>query len=77
MSCGYALGQGQKIEDILAARNSVTEGVSTAPALTQLAAQKGIDMPICGAVAQIVTGKIDPKMAVAQLLSRPLKGEFG
>ena len=76
MSCGYALGQGQKIEDILAARNSVTEGVSTAPALTQLAAQKGIDMPICGAVAQIVTGQIDPKMAVAQLLSRPLKGEF-
>jgi len=76
MSCGYALGQGQAIDDILGARNSVTEGVSTAPALTELAAQKGIDMPICAAVARIVTGQIDPKMAVQQLLSRPLKGEF-
>jgi len=76
MSCGYALGQGQVIGDILAARNSVTEGVSTAPALTALAAAKGIDMPICDAVTQIVTGQIDPKMAVQQLLSRPLKGEF-
>jgi len=77
MSCGYALGQGQSIDAILAARNSVTEGVSTAPALSQLAQQKGVDMPICDAVTQIVTGQIDPKMAVQQLLSRPLKGEFG
>ncbi|MEP1230643.1 MAG: NAD(P)H-dependent glycerol-3-phosphate dehydrogenase [Litorimonas sp.] len=77
MSCGYALGQGQDIADILAARNSVTEGVSTAPALTVLAAKAGVDMPICDAVARIVTGQIAPKMAVQQLLSRPLKGEFG
>jgi len=77
MSCGYALGQGQSIEQILAGRNSVTEGVSTAPALMELAAQNNVDMPICAAVAEIVMGQIDPKMAVSQLLSRPLKGEFG
>ena len=77
MSCGYALGEGQSIDAILAARNSVTEGVSTAPALIELAAQNNVDMPICAAVANIVTGKIAPKMAVQQLLSRPLKGEFG
>ncbi len=76
MSCGYALGQGQAIADILALRNSVTEGVSTAPALSALAIKTGVDMPICNAVAQIVTGQIHPKMAVEQLLSRPLKGEF-
>ena len=76
MSCGYALGQGQSIDEILAARKSVTEGVSTAPALSQLAKEKGVEMPICDAVTQIVTGQIAPKMAVQQLLSRPLKGEF-
>lgn len=76
MSCGYALGQGRAIKDILSARNSVTEGVSTAPALAQLAQNHGVDMPICGMVARIVSGQIEPKMAVQQLLSRPLKGEF-
>ncbi len=77
MSCGYALGQGQTIDDILAVRNSVTEGVATAPALLELAQKKNVDMPICESVARIVTGQIAPKMAVQQLLSRPLKGEFG
>ena len=33
MSCGMRLGKGESLEDILSSRNSVTEGVATAPAL--------------------------------------------
>lgn len=76
MSCGLALGQGESIENIMASRNAVTEGVATAPALAQMADKLGVDMPICQAVADIVSGKIDPKDAVIRLLARPLKGEF-
>lgn len=75
MSCGLALGQGQSMEEIMAARKAVTEGVATAPALAQMADNLGVDMPICQAVADIVAGDIAPEAAVVRLLNRPLKGE--
>ena len=37
-SLGFALGQGEKLADVLAARSAVTEGVATAPALVARAA---------------------------------------
>jgi glycerol-3-phosphate dehydrogenase (NAD(P)+) len=63
------------MEEILAARNAVTEGVATAPALARLADDLGVDMPICQTVADIVAGGISPQEAVTRLLSRPLKDE--
>lgn len=75
MSFGLALGQGQSAEQILAARNTVTEGVSTAPALVSLAQQKGIEMPICEAVNAVLCGDTTVTAAMTALLSRPYKGE--
>lgn len=75
MSFGLALGQGQSVEAILAERQAVTEGVATAPALMQLAARAGVDMPICGHINEILSGQCSVKDAIHRLLSRPYKEE--
>lgn len=75
MSCGLALGRGQTLEDIMASRNSVTEGVATAPALKEMAANLGVEMPICNAMADILSGALDVDNAIVQLLSREHKTE--
>ncbi len=75
MSCGMQLGQGETLEAILAARNSVTEGVATAPALVRLAQKNEVDMPISLAVNQVLKGDATPQQAMIALLARPLKSE--
>ena len=75
MSCGLALGNGQSLEDIMASRNSVTEGVASAPALKNMAAELGVDMPICTTMADILAGQIDVDTAIIKLLSRGHKKE--
>ena len=75
MSCGLALGRGQSLEDIMAGRNAVTEGVATAPALKNLSAKIGVEMPICDAVAAILAGDSDVDTAITTLLNRPQKME--
>ena len=75
MSCGLALGKGERLEDIMAARSAVTEGVSTAPAIRALSQKLGITMPICEAVADIVENKIEVHAAFSQLMNRPLRWE--
>jgi len=75
MSCGMRLGQGETLETILASRNSVTEGVATAPALVKLAERADVDLPICRAVHRVLSAELTPAGAMAELLSRPLKRE--
>jgi len=75
MSCGLALGQGQGLSDIMATRNSVTEGVATAPALKQMAEDLNVEMPICTAMADILSGELDVDTAILRLLSRDHKNE--
>jgi glycerol-3-phosphate dehydrogenase (NAD(P)+) len=75
MSLGLALGQGETLSDVLGARHSVTEGVATAPVLRQLARTRGIEMPICEAVAAVVEGEISVDEAIGALLARPVKSE--
>ncbi len=47
MSLGRALGQGRTVAQALEGTTAVTEGVYTAIAVRRIAAEKGIDMPIC------------------------------
>ena len=75
MSLGRALGQGQKLADVLGSRRSVAEGVYTATAVVSRARGLGIDMPIAQAVAAIVEDKLSVDAAIEALLSRPLKAE--
>jgi glycerol-3-phosphate dehydrogenase (NAD(P)+) len=75
MSLGRALGQGQTLQDVLGSRRSVAEGVFTAAAVAKVAAEKGVDMPICQAVSAIVAGKLTVDAAIEALLSRPQRAE--
>jgi glycerol-3-phosphate dehydrogenase (NAD(P)+) len=72
-SLGLALGRGESLSDILAARQGVTEGVSTAPAL--VARAQGVDMPICEAVAALLERRTTLHEAIAALLARPRRDE--
>jgi glycerol-3-phosphate dehydrogenase (NAD(P)+) len=75
MSLGRALGQGQKLGDVLASRRSVAEGVYTAAAVVRVAGEREIEMPIASAVDAIVTGALDVDTAIETLLSRPFRPE--
>ncbi|KAA2213087.1 NAD(P)H-dependent glycerol-3-phosphate dehydrogenase [Teichococcus oryzae] len=74
-SLGHALGQGQRLDAILGGRNSVTEGVATAPALLARAAAAGVEMPITAAVTAVLDGQAEVTDAIYGLLARPLRPE--
>lgn len=73
-SLGKALGEGARAADLMADRRTVAEGAYTAPVLAELAATRGIAMPIVAAVDAILKGE-DARAVVAALLARPLKAE--
>lgn len=75
MSLGAALGRGRALGDIMQERNTVAEGVSTAPAIVALAAKAGVEMPIINAVAALLAGEKSVDALIAELLARPLKPE--
>lgn len=76
-SFGHALGQGQSVSEILAGRVAVTEGVTSAVSVTELADNLGIDMPICQAVNAIIHRNQNIDAAISDLMDRPLRTEFG
>ena len=75
MSLGIELGQGSNLKEVLGKRLTVTEGVYTASALVELAAARGIDMPIAQAVHAVISGLATVDEAIEALLSRPLRSE--
>ena len=54
----------------------LAEGYYTAAALHQLAAQYGVELPICTAVYQILYEHADPRTTLDRLFTRSLKAEF-
>ena len=75
MSVGLALGGGQTLEEALAGKLTVAEGVASAPAVRDLGRKLGVDIPICEAVAAILAGEVEVDAAITGLLSRPLRDE--
>lgn len=75
MSVGLALGAGQTLEQALAGKLSVAEGVASAPAVRQLSRKLGVETPICEAVAAILAGEEAVDAAIGGLLSRPIRSE--
>jgi glycerol-3-phosphate dehydrogenase (NAD(P)+) len=69
-SLGVALGRGEQ-----PARDKLAEGEFTAPVLIELAASKGVDMPVAKAVAAILAGQATIDQAIDGLLTRPFKAE--
>lgn len=75
MSLGAALGQGKTLLEILGARKSVTEGVTTAAAAHALAEKHKIEMPIVAAVDAILNKGASIEATIEALLARPFKAE--
>jgi glycerol-3-phosphate dehydrogenase (NAD(P)+) len=75
MSLGLALGEGKTLAEILGSRKSVSEGTHAAAAVVALAAERGIEMPICEAVRAVLSGETDVDGAISALLSRPFRAE--
>ncbi len=75
MSVGLALGRGESLDDALSGKKTVAEGVASAPAVVELAARVGVEVPICAAVHAILSGEAEVDPVIAGLLSRPLKEE--
>ncbi|MES2033368.1 MAG: NAD(P)H-dependent glycerol-3-phosphate dehydrogenase [Pseudomonadota bacterium] len=75
MSVGLALGAGQTLEEALAGKLTVAEGVASAPAVRALARRLGVETPICEAIASILAGESGVDEAILALLSRPLTTE--
>ena len=74
-SLGRALGEGGQAAEILSARRSVSEGAMSAAAIAALADKHKLDMPICRAVDNIVSGTVSVDAAIAGLLARPIGQE--
>jgi glycerol-3-phosphate dehydrogenase (NAD(P)+) len=72
---GLQLAQGFSLQTILEKLGHVAEGVYTAREVAKLAAARGVDMPVTDAVNAVLEGKLSPKAAVEQLLSRDPKRE--
>ena len=70
---GQALGRGESAAE--AGAGGLVEGRFTALALTELARERGVDMPIADCVQGLIEGSLDVKAAVSALLARPPKGE--
>ena len=74
-SLGSELARGASLADALASRVGVAEGVETAPAIVERAAAAGVELPICAAVAELLTGRMSVGDAMGRLLARPRRDE--
>lgn len=68
--CGYALGQGKPLEEVLASIGMVVEGVNTTKAAYQLSASAQVDMPITKELYHVLFEGKSPRRAVEDLMGR-------
>ncbi|MBW2037483.1 MAG: NAD(P)H-dependent glycerol-3-phosphate dehydrogenase [Deltaproteobacteria bacterium] len=73
---GNKLGQGMKLEEILAGMRSVAEGVRTTKSVYNMARKIGVEMPITEKVYSILYEGLDPREALGMLMNRNLKHEL-
>lgn len=72
---GVAIGKGQTLEEFLAGKDSVAEGVLNTQSARALAARAGVEMPIVEATYRILFDGQSPREAVAELMARELRAE--
>ena len=72
-SLGHRLGSGMGLAEALALSPGVVEGVASASPILQVAASVGVDMPITGAVVEVVEGRASIEDMGRMLLARPQK----
>jgi glycerol-3-phosphate dehydrogenase (NAD(P)+) len=72
---GVALGGGQSLDEALAGRRSVVEGVASAAAIAALAERLQVEMPIVAAVDAVLHRGMAIDQMIEQLLARPYRAE--
>jgi len=72
---GLALGRGERLDAVLAGLGHVAEGVHTAREVESRAKAAGVEMPITGAVCDVLFRGVAPRDAVERLLARDPKAE--
>ncbi len=73
---GKKIGEGLRLDEILAEMRMVAEGVKTAKSVYNLARKLEVEMPICQAMYAILYEGLPPEKAVYRLMTRDLKQEF-
>jgi glycerol-3-phosphate dehydrogenase (NAD(P)+) len=74
-SFGERIGKGQPPRKAQSATQSVVEGIATCKSVVALAARHKVEMPITCAVHEVLFENKPVRQAIAQLMSRRLKGE--
>jgi glycerol-3-phosphate dehydrogenase (NAD(P)+) len=74
-SLGVELGRGQSLEQALAGKTAVVEGVNTARTAVALGERHGVELPIAREVANVLFQRKAPRQAIADLMERDLKAE--
>jgi len=72
---GLLLAEGRALADVVRELGHVAEGVPAAREVARRAEALGIDMPITRAVTAVLDGRLSPKAAVEQLMSREARHE--
>ena len=60
-TAGRLLGQGYRFDEVVRQMNQTAEGLASVAPILELAAAKGVDMPIVGQVAEVLAGRLDPR----------------
>lgn len=72
---GIELGRGRVLDEILAEMHTVAEGVTTTGVALELGRKYEVDMPIAAQMAAVLAGRIDPRLAVEELMLRRQRPE--
>lgn len=73
---GVEVGKGRTLDEALAGRETVAEGVATARNALALAERQGVSMPIVAAVNGILFDGVAARDAIQTLMTRELRGEL-
>jgi len=72
---GVEVGKGRQLDEVLRDRETVAEGVLAAQSARELAARKGIEMPIVDAVNRVLFEGQSARSAIGALMTRELRAE--
>ncbi|HEY8310826.1 MAG TPA: NAD(P)H-dependent glycerol-3-phosphate dehydrogenase, partial [Gemmatimonadaceae bacterium] len=74
-SLGVEIGGGRTLDEALAGRDTVAEGVITTRSARELAERAGVDMPIVEAVFSVLFDGQAPRDAIVDLMNRDPRAE--
>ncbi len=70
-TAGRLLGQGYRLADVVKQMQQTTEGLASVGPVLELAAARGVEMPIVEQVRQVLAGELEPKDIAPHLTTDP------